>query len=118
MGFVWDKKENNGYLETYSLSPNQKLSNPDPKIGLMSISRRSVQSPLLPDNSEPLPRASDRWPEIPNASSAAAMRTNAANRYVPINFLFIKRLPTNTTTRIPTHNEMKEVALCACENSH
>src|SRR6185437_1903517 len=102
----------------FSLSPNQKLSKPDPKIGLMSISRRRVQSPFLPDNSEPLPRAADRWPEIPNVNSVAAMRTNATNKYVPINFLFVEGRPINTTTRIPTHNEMKEVALCALENSH
>src|SRR5256714_5054413 len=100
------------------LSPNQKLSNPVPRIGLVCIPNRAVQSPVLPDSSEPLPRLSEKRPEIPNAISAAARRTNAANMYVPIKCLFVERMPTNTTTSIPITRHVKDVALCACEKSH
>ena len=57
-------------------------------------------------------------PEIPNVSSATARRTNAANMYVPIKFLFIERMPTNTTTRTPINRDVRDVALCACDKSH
>ena len=101
MGLVWDKPENS-LSAALGLSPNQKLSNPVPRIGLVCNSRSLAQSSVLPDSVEPLPRASDNGPEIPNASSAVARRTSAANMYVPIKFLFIERMPTNTTTSIPT----------------
>src|SRR4030095_16240902 len=101
-----------------SLSPNQKLSNPVPRTGLVCNSRRRVQSSVLPDMPEPLPRAWEKFPEIPNASSAATSRTNADNRYVPIKFLFTERMPTNTTISIPTIRDIDDVALCACEKSH
>src|SRR5439155_6616588 len=81
-------------------------------------SRRCAQSNVLPDRVDCLPRASDKPPEIPNPSSAAARRTNAANMYVPIKFLFIERMPTNKIVSAPIRRDMKDVALCACEKSH
>src|SRR4026209_2525781 len=102
----------------FSLSPNQKLSNPVPRIGLVWSPRRPAQWSVRPDIVELLPRPSDKRPEIPNASSAATSRTNADNRYVPIKFLFTERMPTNTTISIPTIRDIDDVALCACEKSH
>ena len=38
--------------------------------------------------------------------------------YVPIKFLFIERMPTNTTISTPINKDIRDVALCACDKSH
>src|SRR5207249_12134023 len=93
------------------LSPNQKLSKPLPRIGLVCIPNTAVQSSVLPDNLEPLPKLSDICPEIPNLSSATVTRTNAANSYVPIKFLFALRMPTNTITTALQIRHLNDVEL-------
>src|SRR4029079_13145302 len=98
--------------------PNQKLSNPVPRTGLISTSSRCVQSVVRPERPAPLPRAWEYCPDMPNASSPTTTRTSAVNIYVPIKFLFIERMPTKTTSTIPTIKDVRDVALCACERSH
>ena len=38
--------------------------------------------------------------------------------YVPMKFLFLERMPTNTTISAPIKKDVKAVALCAWEKSH